>query len=186
MMFQTEHFHRLRHRGIRIFCKVDQLGPATENSFAQLFGTHNHVIFLCIRQTAAVRYSTFSCHIHTNLYYTRISIKVNKIERKIFYKYRPGWLSIWVILPLRLCFTRYFVSKTAIQPRRAHNRSCTSDTTTNSTMNCSLNGPLRQPYGLPPLPRGEARRCSAPTWLPLWGSCHGLKAVTERVHQTTI
>jgi len=35
-------------------------------------------------------------------------------------------------------------------------------------------------------PKGRGKLVHSSTWLPLWGSCHGLKPVTERAIQIPI
>ena len=56
---------------------------------------------------------------------------------------------------------------------------------TDGSVNCSLKRPLRQPYGLPPPPKGEASGCVAALGSPA-GRAVTAMAVTERVIQTTI
>ena len=78
MMFDAQRLERLRQGRIRVLRQVNPAGPAGSHSLAKLLGTHNKPFLFSIGQVAVLGDFTVFFLIHTNLYYTQFTEKVNK------------------------------------------------------------------------------------------------------------
>ena len=100
MMLPAQFLKRFRHGRIGVFRKENIPHAVCPHSFFQLFGSHDQIHFAQVGQTPALGYSTIFFHIHTNLYYTQISEKVNKKIRNIFA----------IMLSFRIFFNTFYVT----------------------------------------------------------------------------
>ena len=82
MILLAQSLDGLRDGGIRVPGKIHSPGPALQERFSQLFGTHNDPFSGLWHQIAAFRDLTIFLCVHTSYYYTHFSGIVNINSRK--------------------------------------------------------------------------------------------------------